>query len=101
MGYDPKPKTFEEAVDLLFQILDRETMEIFAGRTPGAGDEALLPAAGHHLPVVGREDLAALADLEARGAGSDIYTGDVLGPFAGHPALTGKKSPTTTKKEPL
>ncbi len=33
MTYDPKPRTFEEAIDLLFQILDRETMEIFAGRT--------------------------------------------------------------------
>jgi hypothetical protein len=33
MGYDPKPTTFEGAIDLLFQIMDRETLEIFAGRT--------------------------------------------------------------------
>ena len=33
MAYDPKPKRFEEAIDLLFQILDRETLAIFAGRT--------------------------------------------------------------------
>ncbi len=33
MVYDPTPTTFEEAVDLLFQVLDRKTMEIFAGRT--------------------------------------------------------------------
>jgi hypothetical protein len=28
-----RPETFEEAIDLLFQILDRETLEIFARRT--------------------------------------------------------------------
>lgn len=27
------PETFAEAVDLLFQVLDEETLEIFAGRT--------------------------------------------------------------------
>ena len=33
MDYDKKPETFEEAIDLLFHILDRETLDIFAGRT--------------------------------------------------------------------
>jgi hypothetical protein len=32
MLYD-RPTTFEEAVEILFRILDTETMEIFAGRT--------------------------------------------------------------------
>jgi hypothetical protein len=33
MDYSKKPESFEEAIDLLFHILDRETMNIFAGRT--------------------------------------------------------------------
>ena len=33
MDYDRKPETFEEAIDLLFHILDKETLEIFAGRS--------------------------------------------------------------------
>jgi hypothetical protein len=33
MDYDKKPESFEEAIDLLFRILDSETMDIFAGRT--------------------------------------------------------------------